>query len=115
MMKKKRTKLTTINTTVLTIAPPAVVRVPTFLEGAYATAGVMVMVTRVAVLTPSIASIPAMPALPLLFPARTIIDPYAIGAIVTSVGAYTVTVPTFETSQSRSLFEVKYSLVTTRI
>lgn len=69
---------------------------------------------RIAVLTPAIASIPAIPALPYLFPARTIIDPTAIGAIVTSVGAYTVTVPTFETSQSRSLFEVKYSFVATR-
>ena len=69
---------------------------------------------EVSVLTPAIASIPAIPALPLLFPARTIIVPNAIGAIVTSVGAYTVTVPTFETSQGRSLFEVKYSFVTTR-
>ena len=116
--EKEETKLTTINnTTVLTIAPPAVVRVPTCFEGAYATAGraKTIMARGIAVLTRAIASIPAIHTLPLLFPARTIIDPYAIGAIVTSVGSYTVTVPTFETSQSRSLFEVKYSFVTTRI
>ena len=115
MTKKKRTKLTTINTTILTIAPPAVVRVPTLFEGAYATAGraKTIMARGIAVLTPAIASIPAIPALPLLFPVRTLIVPNAIGAIVTSVGSYTVTVPTFETSQGRSLFEVKCSFVTT--
>ena len=91
----------TINTTVLTPAPPAVAPIGAFIEGAYATAGraKTIMARGIEANTVTI---------------LTTSNPPAIGAIVTSVGAYTVTVPTFETSQGRSLFEVKCSFVTTR-
>lgn len=90
----------TINTTVLTPAPPAVAPIGAFIEGAYATAGRAKTIIARGIEANTV-TIP------------TTSNPPAIGSIVTSVGAYTIT-PTFETSQGRSLFEVKCSFVTTR-
>ena len=95
----------TSSTAVLTksVPPFAVAPIVAFFEGAYATAGraKTIMARGIAANTVTI---------------TTTSNPLAIGAIVTSFGAvYIVTVPTFETSQGRSLFEVKCSFVTTRI
>ncbi len=92
----------TINTTILTAAPPAVTLIGAFIEGAYVTAGraKTIMARGIAAITVTI---------------TTTSNPItsALDTMVTVVDSSTVTSAP-EVSQGRSLFEVKYSFVATR-